>query len=146
VPILRSARPRCRWLARIPGQRSALTLLLAATAPACSRHEKSAAPAQGARESAVPAPQPQRRDATVFAVFGDVLQDSMLKGQRISVRARSDTLILKGQVRDEASHGRLLEITRSHLGAFALVDSVRVGSPTPAASVAPRPDSAGEDR
>jgi osmotically-inducible protein OsmY len=73
----------------------------------------------------------------VFAVFGEVAADSLLKNQEIHVTARDTTLILSGSVADSASHERLLEIARAHLGVFALADSVRVGVVGPRAGAAP---------
>ena len=116
---------------------SALTLLLAAILASCS---------QGAHPGAAPAPPAsgpaqavpvQRRDETVFAVFDEVRADSLLKNQEIHVTARDTTLVLSGSVADSASHERLLEIARAHLGDFALVDSVRVGAAGPRAGAAP---------
>ena len=126
MPTLRSSRPpRPEPLAGAFGAVSALLLLLAATVVSCSRDAdaRRTAPAPLARDSAARA---QRHDATVFAVFGEVAQDSLLQGQVIRVTARDTTLTLSGSVADSAMHERLLEIARAHVGTFILVDSVRV--------------------
>lgn len=125
VPTLRSSRrPRPEPLAGAFGAVSALLLLLAATLASCSRDTaRRTAPAPLARDSAVA---PQRHDATVFAVIGEVARDSLLRGQVIHVGARDTTLILSGTLPDSAMHERLLEIASAHVGTFTLVDSVRV--------------------
>ncbi len=64
----------------------------------------------------------------MFAVFGEVTSDSLLRRQVIHVTARDSTVILSGSVADAASHERLLAIARAHVGRFALIDSVRVGT------------------
>jgi hypothetical protein len=125
VPTLRSSRPpRPQPPAGAFGAVSALLLLLAATLASCSRDAaRRTAPAPLARDSAAAR---QRHDATVFAIIGDVAQDSLLRGQVIHVGARDTTLTLSGTLPDSAMHERLLEIARPHVGIFVLVDSVRV--------------------
>jgi hypothetical protein len=119
--------------------------LLALVFVSCSGQDgRAAAPAPPAAEPAAPAAPGQRRDATVFEVINEILRDSLLQRQPISVRAKDSTLILKGAVRDEASHRRLLEIAGRHIGRFTMSDSVRVEAPAPAEAERPASDAARE--
>lgn len=137
--------PRPGLLAGASRAGSALTLLLAATLTSCSPDAgRRTAPAPLARDGRAPAASVQRRDTTVFAVFSQVARDSLLRGQRIRVRAKDSTLILSGSVSDSVSHERLLAIAQAHLGHFALIDSVRVGTRAPANGAAAPGGAAGE--
>jgi hypothetical protein len=145
VPLLTSTRrPRKTLPAGALGRGSVPKLLLAGALASCSG-SGSPAPAPPGRATPPPAAPAQRRDATVYAVFNDVLHDSVLQGERISVTARDSTLVLKGSVRDEAGHRRLLEIAGRHAGRFAVADSVKVGTGAPADSAPGSPDGRGAE-